>query len=138
MKLTLLLLVASCAETYQDGMPQLPAAAPSTAPDVATNATRDGVAPSTSAGALPVQLDRQMIIAAIDAVRATADACGSGSTARGVVKVHVRVTSAGRVESTNVDSTPDPALGACVAAAVQSATFAPTQLGGSFRIPFAF
>jgi hypothetical protein len=42
------------------------------------------------------------------------------------------------VENVSVASTPDPTLGACVASAVQKATFEPTQLGGSFSYPFAF
>jgi len=37
-----------------------------------------------------------------------------------------------------VETTPDAALGACVAAAVQKASFAKTQTGGSFSYPFVF
>ena len=41
----------------------------------------------------------------------------------------------GRVRSRR---TPDAALGACVAAAVQKASFGKTQNGGSFSYPFVF
>jgi len=50
----------------------------------------------------------------------------------------VQVGGDGRVSNVAVETTPDPALGACVAAAVQKASFAKTQNGGSFSYPFVF
>ncbi len=86
--------------------------------------------------ALPDSLDREAIVNGIAGARSRIDACGQQSSARGTVKVHVRVGSSGSVENVDVTSTPDPALGACVAAAVQKASFAPTQHGGAFSYPF--
>jgi len=48
------------------------------------------------------------------------------------------VSGDGRVTGVNVETTPDSALGACVAAAVQKASFSKTQNGGSFSYPFVF
>jgi TonB family protein len=56
----------------------------------------------------------------------------------GKVKVHVKVGGDGRVSSVAVETTPDPGLGSCVQAAVQRASFAKTQSGGSFSYPFVF
>jgi TonB family protein len=71
-------------------------------------------------------------------VRAEVVGCGQLSTAMGTVKVHVRVSPAGSVDSVTVESTPEAALGACVAAVIQKAKLAPTQRGGSFSYPFVF
>jgi TonB family protein len=91
-----------------------------------------------AASRLPDSLDRQRISTGIAAVRARVLACGRLPAAKGHVKVRVRVLPAGRVESVIVENTPEPALGACVAAAVQRATFEPTHRGGSFSYPFVF
>jgi hypothetical protein len=88
--------------------------------------------------ALPEALGRAAIAAGMTAVRARVDACGQQSTAKGTVKVNVRVSPAGRPESVIVTRTPDDDLGACVASVVQDATFAATQDGGSFSYPFTF
>jgi outer membrane biosynthesis protein TonB len=48
------------------------------------------------------------------------------------------VSGGGSVSNVSVETTPDSALGACVAAAVQKASFAKTQNGGSFSYPFVF
>ncbi|HEX5062980.1 MAG TPA: TonB family protein [Kofleriaceae bacterium] len=95
------------------------------------------LAPSP-ASQLPEMLDRQNISNAIAAVRTRVSACALKSPAKGKVKVSVRVDASGRVTSVAVVSTPDPVLGACVASAIQSAKFAPTQQGGSFSYPFIF
>ncbi len=79
-----------------------------------------------------------MISAGIGNVKARVTACGDKSPAKGKVKVHVKVGGDGRVTSVSVETSPDPALGACVSAAVQKATFAKTQNGGSFGYPFVF
>lgn len=87
---------------------------------------------------LPESLDRQAISSGIASVKARVAACGAASSAKGKVKVHVRVGADGLVTSVEVDSTPDAALGGCVAAAVQRAVFPRTQQGGSFSYPFVF
>jgi len=87
--------------------------------------------------ALPL-LDKKLISDGMSAVRARVMACGAKSAAKGVVTIKVYVASAGSVTKVNVESSPDAALGACVAAAAQTASFADTQKGGSFRIPFTF
>ncbi|HSN29157.1 MAG TPA: AgmX/PglI C-terminal domain-containing protein, partial [Kofleriaceae bacterium] len=99
-----------------------------------------GAAPSGGGGHsdLPDALDRSMISAGIANVKARVSACGDRSSAKGKVKVHVKVGGDGRVSSVNVETSPDASLGACVAAAVQRASFAKTQSGGSFSYPFVF
>ncbi len=89
-------------------------------------------------GDLPDALDRQMISDGIARVKGRALACGDRSSAKGRVKVHVKVDGNGRVSNVSVESSPDPGLGACVAGAVRGASFAKTQNGGSFGYPFMF
>lgn len=98
-----------------------------------------GGAPAASHNSdLPDALDRSMISAGIAAVKARVSTCGDRSSAKGKVKVHVKVGGDGRVSDVSVETTPDPSLGSCVKAAVQRATFAKTQSGGSFSYPFVF
>ncbi|HEU0030874.1 MAG TPA: hypothetical protein VFQ53_09580 [Kofleriaceae bacterium] len=80
-------------------------------------------------------LDRAAIADGMAQIRSLARACGP---AKGQVMVHVRVTAAGSVGSVTVESAPDDAVGACVAAAVRHASFSRTVRGGSFRYPFVF
>jgi hypothetical protein len=93
---------------------------------------------NTTRSDLPDGIDRSMISAAIATVKPRVTACGDTSPARGKVKVHVKVDSAGWVSGVSVEVAPDPELGACVAAAVRKAEFARTQHGGSFSYPFVF
>ena len=51
---------------------------------------------------------------------------------------HVTVAQIADAANVSVKTTPDPALGNCVAGAMQHATFAKTQNGGSFGYPFVF
>lgn len=98
-----------------------------------------GAAPSASHNSdLPDSLDRSMISTGIAAVKARVSSCGDKSSAKGKVKVHVKVGGDGRVGDVSVETSPDPALGSCVAAAVKKASFAKTQTGGSFSYPFVF
>ncbi len=97
-----------------------------------------GGAKPAGGGDLPESLDRAMISSGIAAVKARVTSCGDRSQAKGKVKVHVKVGGDGRVTNVSVDSAADPALGACVAAAVQKASFAKTANGGSFSYPFVF
>ena len=98
----------------------------------------DPVATSKPASDLPDALDRSMISSGVDKVKARVMSCGDKSQAKGQVKVSVKVTGDGHVASVTVKSSPDPALGTCVQNAMQKATFAKTQNGGSFGYPFVF
>ncbi|MEO8551198.1 MAG: TonB family protein, partial [Kofleriaceae bacterium] len=89
-------------------------------------------------GDLPDGLDRSMISTGIGNVKARVSSCGDKSSAKGKVKVHVKVGGDGRVSNVTVESSPDAGLGSCVAAAVQKASFSKTQNGGSFSYPFVF
>lgn len=89
-------------------------------------------------GDLPAALDKDMISAGVSKISGKAQSCGGQSSAKGVVKVGVKVGADGRVVSVTVKQTPDPALGNCVASAMQKATFAKTATGGSFSYPFSF
>jgi TonB family protein len=97
-----------------------------------------GTAPKTGGSNLPDSLDRAMISSGIGSVKGKATSCGDKSSAKGVVKVHVKVDGSGHVSDVSVSSSPDPALGACVSAAVKKASFPATQNGGSFSYPFPF
>ena len=97
-----------------------------------------GSAEGSATGALPESLDRAMISASVAAVRPRIAACADNSSAKGRVKVHVRVGSDGTVTSTSVSESPDGALAACVTEAVSHAVFPRTQNGGSFSYPFTF
>jgi TonB family protein len=94
--------------------------------------------PKTGGGNLPESLDKDMMTAGVSKVQGKAQSCGGQSSAKGVVKVSIKVGADGRVTGVTVKQTPDPALGSCVAAAVQRATFAKTQNGGSFTYPVSF
>lgn len=95
--------------------------------------------PSGGGGSnLPESLQKADISAGIGGVRARVDGCAAKSSAKGTVKVSVKVDGSGAVSSVTVRETPDAGLGSCVAAAVQKASFKKTQTGGSFSYPFTF
>jgi hypothetical protein len=87
---------------------------------------------------LPDALDVGMIQSGIGTIKPSAMRCGDKSPAKGKVKVHLKVGADGRVSAVNVESSPDPALGACVQGATQNAKFGKTQRGGSFSYVFSF
>ncbi len=87
---------------------------------------------------LPEDLQKADISAGIAKVRGRVEGCAAKSNAKGTVKVSVKVAGGGSVSSVTVKESPDPALGSCVAAAIQKATFNKTQNGGSFSYPFTF
>ncbi len=89
-------------------------------------------------GDLPDGLDRTMIQDGVNKVKARVMGCGDKSSAKGQVKVSVKVSASGSVASVSVKSAPDAALGSCVASAMQKATFGKTQNGGSFAYPWNF
>jgi TonB family protein len=93
---------------------------------------------SGGGGDLPESLDRTMISDGVAKVKARAQACGDKSPAKGQVKVSVKVSPDGSVANVTLRNSPDPGLGNCVVAAMQTARFARTQTGGSFAYPFQF
>ena len=89
-------------------------------------------------GDLADSLTKADISAGVGKISAKATACGAKSSAKGKVTVSVKVSGGGTVTSVTVKESPDPALGSCVASAMQKATFAKTKNGGSFSYPFRF
>jgi TonB family protein len=85
---------------------------------------------------LPDSLDRAAIASGLG--RIDARGCGQQSAAHGDVKVSVKVSPAGAVADVTVKSSPDPALDACVTAAVRKGAFPATQRGGSFAYVWRF
>jgi hypothetical protein len=83
-------------------------------------------------------LDPAMIRAAIVAVKDKVGACAEKHPVKGTVKVAITVSPAGSVAAVVVKDTPDPALGACVAAAVKTAKFPKSTGTVTFTFPFAF
>lgn len=86
----------------------------------------------------PLELDKTLIKVGVERFRAMVIRCGEQSPAKGTVSVSVSVKPDGNVASVTVASSPDVALGNCVAGVMKKATFAKTQNGGSFTYPFAF
>ncbi len=97
----------------------------------------DPVVEKPSSG-LPEKLDKLMVREGMSAVKPAVIACGEQFPSKGTVKISVKVSGSGRIVKASVASSPDPALGACVAAAVKLAKFPETDDGGSFAYPFAF
>jgi outer membrane biosynthesis protein TonB len=81
-------------------------------------------------------LDAAQVSAGMKSIAGPVAAC-AGRTA-GTVKIAVKVGADGAVMSAAVVSAPEPAIGSCVASAVQTAVFAKTKVGGSFTYPVAF
>jgi TonB family protein len=79
-----------------------------------------------------------MISDGVAKVKARVMACGDKSSAKGQVKVSVKVNPDGSVANVSVKTTPEPGLGSCVASAMQKASFKKTTNGGSFGYPFVF
>ncbi len=94
--------------------------------------------PSEDPYEVPRWLDRAVISKGIAKVKPFVQACGERSAVKGKVKVMVKVNASGHVASVTVVTTPDAALGTCVAAAIQRAWFEKTENGGSFTYPFVF
>jgi len=87
----------------------------------------------------PDELTRSMVREAVAKVKARISACSDKApAAKGTVKVSVTVGGDGNVSDVNVQEAPDPALGSCVAAAMQAAKFGKSKAGGSFTYPFVF
>lgn len=84
----------------------------------------------------PEALDRAAIAEGMAKIKPDVIACGATSKVRGTVKV--KVAPAGTVTASTIVSSPDPALGECVAAAVKKGVFRKTVKGGTFTYPFVF
>jgi protein TonB len=93
--------------------------------------------PPAPADNLPEVLDRAAITAGIDPIKPAVTACGTGNI-KGKVTISVKVAPDGQPTEVKVVATPDAALGACVANAMQQARFSPSKAGGLFRYPFMF
>jgi TonB family protein len=87
---------------------------------------------------LPAQIDRAMIVEGMAKMKPAISRCDVRYGVRGTVNLNVKVGSDGSVADVSVASSPDAALGDCVATAIRKASFAKTQIGGSFRYPFLF
>ncbi|MBV8761256.1 MAG: hypothetical protein JO257_28420 [Deltaproteobacteria bacterium] len=87
---------------------------------------------------LPESLDRAAISRGVNSAKDGVARCATTAPAKGTVKVHVIVGANGLVTNVTIAQTPDPALGACVAAAMQRGVFPRTKQGGSFTYPFVF
>ena len=97
-----------------------------------------GTTPPAANSGLPESLDRGMIAEGVGPVKAKVMSCGDKSSAKGTVKVSVKVNPDGGVASVSVKATPDPGLGNCVSSAMSRARFKKTQTGGTFGYPFVF
>jgi predicted Zn finger-like uncharacterized protein len=95
-----------------------------------------GGAPAASGAELPDHPDRAAIAGGLG--RVDTSGCGKQSSAHGDVSVSVKVSPAGAVTGVTVRSSPDPALAACVTAAVSKGAFPATQRGGSFGYAWRF
>jgi len=94
--------------------------------------------PVRPASGLPEKLDKLMVQEGIAVVKPAVIACGERIGVRGTVKIQVKVSASGKVLGATAASSPDPALGTCVANAVKLAKFPETDEGGSFGYPFVF
>ncbi len=97
---------------------------------------RPAAAPAPAGGGLPERLDRPAIASGL--ARIDTSGCGAQSPAHGEVKVSVQVAPSGAVTGVTVKSSPDPALEACVTAAVRKGAFPASQRGGSFGYAWRF
>lgn len=97
---------------------------------------RPAAAPAPAGGELPERLDRPAIAGGLARIDTTG--CGKQSPAHGDVKVSVQVSPAGAVTDVTVKSSPDPALEACVTAAVRKGAFPATRRGGAFGYAWRF
>ena len=88
--------------------------------------------------ALPAALSQAEVSKGMARIKSKIDACAAKSQHQGTVTVSVKVMGNGGVDDVKVKSSPDGALGACVARAVQTAAFARTQKGGTVSYSFRF
>ena len=87
---------------------------------------------------MPAELSQGEISKGMARIKPKIDACAAKSQHQGTVTVSVKVMGSGAVDEVKVKSSPDGALGACVARAVQTAAFARSQKGGTVSYSFRF
>jgi TonB family protein len=97
-----------------------------------------GSSSGSGGGNLPEQPSRAEISSAMSGVGGRVTSCGSRHPAKGEVKVTVKVAPSGSVGDVSVRSSPDPALGKCVADTVKGAKFPKTEKGITFTYPYRF
>ena len=91
-----------------------------------------------AAGGLPTELDKAAVRSGIEKVKPAVVACGEKNRDKGTVKIAMKVKPDGSVDDASVASSPNDALGSCVASALRKAQFAKTVNGGTFTYPFVF
>jgi hypothetical protein len=91
-----------------------------------------------SIDSMKTRLDIATVAIGIRSVKGQVSGCGSRARVKGTVKLRLSVLPDGRVASATIATTPDQALGACLVAALRSAVFPESDLGGSFTYPFEF
>ena len=80
-----------------------------------------------------------MVKSGVGKVKSRIFACGDKyPSAKGTLKLSVKVNASGSVTNVSVVSSPDSGLGSCAASAMKGAKFPKTQRGGSFKYPFNF
>ncbi len=92
----------------------------------------------TPGGPAGENLEKPQIRAGVDRVKPAVIACGERFKTKGTVKISVSVNGEGMVSNADVQSSPDPELGSCVAGVMRKAQFAKTANGGTFTYPFVF
>jgi hypothetical protein len=100
-----------------------------------SHTSKDG---TPAAGDTPDKLGRAQIGEGIAKVKPRVMACSDKSAAKGNVKVAVVVSAGGVVSSVTIQSTPDAALGECVATALKTAAFAKSASATTFSYVFVF
>ena len=83
-------------------------------------------------------LSKPQIKAGVDKMKPRVIACGEQHQMKGTVKLSISVDPEGNVKELSVQTSPDDALGECVASTMRKAKFAKTANGGSFTYPFVF
>ncbi len=84
----------------------------------------------------PVELKRDMVAKTLDTVKTDVLRCHAPRARAASIWVRVKVTPLGDVEHVFVERTDDAKLAECVAVALHTARFPPTQKGGAFRYPY--
>jgi hypothetical protein len=105
-------------------------------------ALQGGALPPTTSGPAPARpappenLDRAAITEGLATI--STQRCGGASSAAGLVKARLKVSADGSVTAVTIESSPDPALSACVVEQAQRGRFRTTQRGGSFGYVWRF
>jgi outer membrane biosynthesis protein TonB len=83
-------------------------------------------------------LERAEIRAGVERMLPRVIACGEQFAVKGTVKVSITVDDDGNVQELAIQSSPDDALGECVASVLRRARFGKLVAGSSFTYPFVF